>query len=175
MRRDISPDLIVVFCLFCAAWPAAMALAQQHKPWSEYEVLVTHNMFTSSRGTPLAVAAQPADVPPPPPPESYIVLRGAVGIDGRFVAVFEDMRSGEVLHVAADEELFSGRIASVDLDAVVYACEQGELRVAIGESLARGATPGGPGAMPATVTPATGEASDILERLRRRRQSQLEQ
>ncbi len=167
----------------CLSVESAAPAAGRGRAWEEYRVLIERNMFSRDRGTAdtrperTVVRAEPA-------PERYVLLRGVVQRGGEFVAVLEDMRSGELIRARAGDQIVRGRVSEVHLGGVRYVRGDTEVGVSVGENLEKAA----PAAVPPTGedTVETGQApepspgpagatDDILELMRQRRQRQLGQ
>jgi len=213
VTRRAPPGLIG---LLLAAWTAAtltaaspQAATRQGRSWGDYRILVERNMFRRDR------RVRSYRTPTTRPRRQYtydsdesIVLRGIARHDGRFVAFFEDTRTGEIIRVRAGQAVGKGKVQRMTLDEVEYARSGAARQVSIGRSLAGTAaalftpppTPAWPtGPLSGTTAPATRPAglaattaptapagpqaspkpaaasdiSDILERMRRRREQEL--
>jgi hypothetical protein len=173
---------IILFGLL-AAWAAGAehdtTSAGRGRPWERYEILVERNIFSRSRGGPRAGDEEPAERPAPRP-EEFVYLRGVVCLDGRALAVVEDMRSGRIRRLRAGDALLRGAVGRVGLRGMEYVRDADSVMIAVGDNLARSASPApASGAEQAGAPPAADEApggaGDILERLRQRRLRELGQ
>jgi hypothetical protein len=129
-------------------------------------------------------------------PEESLVFEGAMETSNQFLAFVEDRNAGKMLMLQGGAKIARGKITDITLDTLDYAVDGAVLHVKVGRNL-RGEVAAaassdntastGPGSTPSLGTAASGDASgapasgssggganDILERLRRRRQQELQ-
>jgi hypothetical protein len=170
---------LVVLCAQASAAPARTGPGS--RPWSDYEVLATLNIFSRVRGAESRATEERVERQAPSP-ERCMFLRGVVRREAHFVAVLEDMRSGQTVQVGAGDNVLDGRAGRITLDGITYVrADEREVFVAVGSNLEGNEATGAPsmpgaGAEPATAgEQGTDEASALLERLRQRRLEELGQ
>jgi len=161
-------------------WPAAASDENQGGPqasWEQYQVLVERNIFSRQRGR---VSEPRLDTTPPPaaPPERYVVLKGVLKRGDQHTAFLENVRTGIVTRARAGDAVLDGQVQSITLDGIEYVKNDSTAAVRIGQNLEGGqstAVPSGGGEPGTTSSGAagTGEAADILERLRQRREEEM--
>jgi len=180
--------LPVLVCLVCLAVGGARGASPERAADSEsYTVLIERNIFLRDR----ARGRSRESAPPPAPVYSdahYIVLRGIVRQGEEYVVFLEDTRSRVTSRVAAGGVMPQGVTVRPALDALAYEKDGRTITVELGRNL-EGDAPatesvprltggnGAPAAMPTSGGPASangGAESSILERLRQRRQQELE-
>jgi hypothetical protein len=181
MTRTCTALVLALTLLGAAVGDAAGAGGPEpteEATWERYEVLLERNIFARRRGR-TAVASERPEEPPPPTPERYVYLRGVTRVGDEFVAFLEDTRSGQVTQVHAGEEAVRGEVSRVWLGGIGYVQGGGEVEVAVGENLEKSASAQSAGPVAETeggeaATHAAGAPpSDLLERLRQRRQEEL--
>ena len=169
--------------LLAAASGGALPVAEAQAPpaegrgWERYEVLVERNIFSRQRGR-RDRAAEGIVTPAPPPPERSVVLTGVVKQGEECTAFLEDARTGTVSKVRVGDSVLEGRVAAITMDSIDYEKDGRVAHVAMGGNLEGGGSARSAGAASSTTTSAptgTAEPSDILERLRQRRQRELGQ
>jgi len=174
--------------LLLAAGASVARAARESSSWDQYKVLVTRNIFARVRGERTRTYTPRTTLPrrPEASPESYIRFRGTMSVSGAPKALLEEVRSGNIITAGVGDKLLQGTIAKVGLDSMTYTRDDAEIQILIGESLAKGHSPGpvetGTGTTPtvtgtgtgATPAPA-GSAAEILERLRQKRMKELGQ
>jgi len=151
------------------------AAAGETQPWEHYEILIERNMFSRSRGQ--GKQSEEAEVArAAPSPERFVLLRGVLRQDDEFIAVLEDMRSGQLIRARVGDEVVRGRVERITLDGLRYVRDEAQVDVGIGANLEASGTAGPAmagegteGEELETPVPPTGEATDLLERLRQRR------
>lgn len=164
----------------------------------KYRLLSERNIFLRYRRRPQkkVVAPAPRKPAPPPDPDRYIKLTGTAVRGGDRVAFLEDSRSDRTLQVRVGEAVGKGKITAVTLDGIQYQRDGRAGEIEIGRTLSGSLTiPAKTGLVSAerpaapSSAPAAGESSsrsaetgdggagiaDILERMRKRRQQELEQ
>ena len=111
----------------------------------QYGVISDRNIFLRNRYRP--PTTRPSYTPSGPPrlPEQSFVLRGVVLEDGERRAYFEDARR-ETLKLRTGDAIARGKIAEIDLNAVLYEGPDQQVWVLVGSdltsrSLAPGAAP----------------------------------
>ncbi len=191
---------VIVGLGLVGAWAAATATAQD-RSWDRYRILVDRNIFRRDRQSarPHGTATTQQRERYTYDSDSSIVLTGLARRDGEFVAFFEDRRTGAITRARVGQPVGKGKIEKITLDEVEYGREGTVRRIEIGRSLT-GTTPvtrlapdsptsgaDGPTARPTESTAATGpgapdtspgstaesDISDILERMRHRREQEL--
>jgi len=140
-------------------------------------------------------APAPAQKPEPtkrqdegPNPERFVVLRGIVFQDGRFIAFIEDTLTRETTKARIGDSVAQGRLKNITLDYVEYESYGRTVKVAVSDNFARAETASKDASKPppaagttqasdtTTSRPGTGvkkEGLSVLERLRQRRQREL--
>ncbi len=146
--------------------------------WDKYKVLAERNLFLKDR-------SHRSDRPRAPvyPPEHFITLRGIVRQGDEYVAFLEDARSGATTRVAAKSPAATGHIVSLGLDYVEYEKDGKTAKITIGQNFeggepaqSSGAVASSPGAASTATqapTAASGEEATALERMRQRREKEL--
>lgn len=134
----------------------------------------------------------PGPPPPPPDPDGNKVLVGVSlvgeGEDRRPVMVIEDRSTGQITRVTELGPFSQGEITAADLNGLTYTVGDDTRQVGIGQALTGEPAPGSPpapgsgtpgstpGSAPATSSEPdgnaseNGEESDVLRRLRERRE-----
>lgn len=166
--------------------PAATATSPASRPsWERYRVIVDRNIFvrdrTGRRTSDLfgpTPATSPATAPSTQPlfaPEGRqrYVVTGTVLVGAERLAFIEDSTTGATTRVRPGEQLGGATLRGVGVDHVIVEADGDRRRVAIGETLAGGAS-----TLPApTAGASSGAASSseaaILERLRARREKEM--
>ena len=156
---------------------------------ANYEIILQRNIFSRDRKP--IVVGQPEEEPKERAvvsPESYYRLKGLVQEDGVFIAFVEDTRYSNVLRLREGESVARGTIKNLTLDSLEYEYNDKTVAIQIGRDLEGGFgavtrseimqwtptdTTSGSDSTSTSPEPATGEAADILEQLRQRRQQQL--
>ena len=147
--------------------------------WERYEVLVERNIFSRDRGRPdPRESERESYVPPPPPPERFLLLTGIVKQGDEWLAFLEDARTGAVSKLRVGDGVLEGRVAAITMDSIDYEKDGRIAHVAMGDNLegGRSSRSGSTVSSPTTSAPASSAgSSNILERLRQRRQRELGQ
>ena len=185
MKRITVGLLSLLTAALCLSAEPPVPREARGKQWEDYRILIERNIFSRDRGRAAFEAEAPERTVPreEPAPERYVLLRGVVRREGEFVALLEDMRSGELIHTRTGDQLVRGTVNEVRLDGIEYVFAGESRRVSVGENLERSdlptplsATVGQTGDTDTVPIPgAGGPAADILERMRQRRERQLEQ
>jgi hypothetical protein len=140
-------SLVIAASAVCLIASVAGAQNAQNAPTSQpvkesfndkYGVLSEKNMFLRDRPKPRERTRAPTTTrveQPPPTPEQTLVLRGIVVEEGELRAYFENSRSGEIKRVAPGEEVASGRITDIQIDAVQFTREAQPIWIEIGHNL----------------------------------------
>ncbi len=162
--------------------------AERQDSWAKYEVILERNMFSRQRGFAQRRDNERDRNVVVPNPESYLLLKGIVQEDGRFIAFIEDTRSSSVLKVRQGDQVARGVIKSLTLDAIEYEFGEQATTVQIGQDLEGGLgavtmnelmefsenPAGASGAQQTAPSEApTGEEADILKQLMERRKQEL--
>lgn len=188
MKRIAAVILMLACGPILAATPAShpatsvtTAPAQAHpRPMSgEFAVLLSRSIFVkgrqtvagygSSRGgseSVFVVTTQQASSP-----EKNLVFNGVTLAGGRADALVEDMAAGKVSTVKVGDAIARGWVAAITLDSLDYESGGKMTHVLIGQDLEGMAGP--PPSSQPTTAPSGGGASDVLERMRLRRQQEL--
>jgi hypothetical protein len=153
--------------------------------WGSFRLLVERNIFLRDRASarprgPVARARPPVVRDP----DDDLVLTGIVGQGEATVAFVENTRTNDIQRLWVGDTVGAGRISGITLDDIEYVRSGASAKILIGQSL--GDARGAPGAT-ATTRPAeaVGERPDraakpsedtstILERMRRRREQELQ-
>ena len=154
----------------------------------DYSVLWERSIFSRDRGyrppEPASVVRERREAYRP---ERDYVLTGIVQRGEECVAFLEDLRTGETTWAGAGEEIAGGTIKSITLDQVKFEIDGDVKRVKPGDDLAGRApapaveygslpeapTAEGAGAEEVNGGAEGGDATDILEQLKRRREEEL--
>jgi hypothetical protein len=150
--------------------------AAEGPTWERYEILVERNIFSRERGRPDPVVRR--EQPAAPPPERFLLLTGVVKQGEEWTAFLEDARTGSIKKLHVGDPVLGGRVAAITMDSIDYEKDGGVARVAMGGNLEGGSSTrsSGPATSSTTSAPTrAAEPSDILERLRQRRQRELGQ
>jgi hypothetical protein len=142
--------------------------------------------------------SRPAAAAPAPPRPAYRLM-GVASRDDQFVAYFEDAAADRLLEIQAGQELAGGIVTAVTIAGVTHREGEKITRMRVGEGLGtapgvawrppprapstggststtQASPPGSPPSAarpPSSTPPASGDVADILERLRRRREQEL--
>ncbi len=189
MSRFCKYGLLMLLLIASAANNSGAQQGRAQVLWEDYKVVVERNIFARDRGKrPTTTAAEPT-MSPPPRPERYFLLTGIVQQGEEGIAFFEDTRTGTTSRIRAGESIAGGRLANITLDYVEYESDGQTVRIKVGKnlegSLTAPAVPyeffesAGPLEVPESGTSGElgavdNDAAGILERLRQRRQRELE-
>jgi hypothetical protein len=169
--------------LLIAAVPAAQApgaAGPARTAYDRYRVLAERNIYTREHGARSRTSILRGGPSPVRNPEQEMVLAGVVRRGADAIAFFQDTTTGATTRVRTGDTLVRGRIGRITLDYVEYVKNDGTSRVAIGGSLAGGASadtvpasglstaPASPAAPEARLSPVTSDES-LLEQMRQRR------
>jgi hypothetical protein len=187
--------LTLVAAGMSAATPATKPAPSENKvTWDSYRLIVTRNIFSRDRRAPTRerTPTYTPSAPRPQPTGPNLVLTGVVVQETQCIAFFEDSASGDTTGAVAGQALAKGRVRSVCLDGVEY--ESGGVcrKIAIGQSLdgqsvsfdrtPTASAPAGTATTSSTSEPSTSSqpsgsgdkgTNDVLERMRQRRQQEL--
>ncbi len=187
MKRPATLILTAAW-LLCAAVPcfAQEAEAQSTRSWEHYQVVVQRNIFSRHR-VPMAVSSgesEPTTTTTAVPQSaaaqqataraSYALVGVAIEED-RQIAFFENPLTQETIKSAIGDELLGGVITAITIDGIEYELDGQTIMVLPGQALTGEAAP-------TTGVPASSDeeeagndaTSSILERMRLRRQEELE-
>ena len=179
--------LALTLCWGFAAAARGDTPAAAPPTWDEYKILVERNMFLRNRTRPVQrVYGSPQ---PTYPPEHFLVLKGIVRQGNAYTAFFEDTRARATSTAVVGGQMAQGRIVRIALDHVEYEKDGRITKVEMGKTLegtvSTGASTPAPPAPPAATgsassetkpaAPAAGSEDEraILERLRQRREAEL--
>lgn len=100
----------------------------------QYGVIAEQNIFLKDRRP---RRTEPRNMGPriPSRPEASMVLTGVVFENSAFTAYIEDVRSGNVLKLHNGDNVASGRIVEIQIDAIAYLSESGIAWIEIGNNL----------------------------------------
>jgi hypothetical protein len=160
---------------------------ERGEQWAKYNIILDRNMLSRNR-----VPSRPQEVVAEPPkrvpdPESYLLLKGIVQEDNRFLAFVEDKRTGTVLRLREGDSVARGTIKSLNLDGLQYQYQDKTISVGIGSDLEGGSgaltasdlasysSMAAPGASATGSAPPSADEAEILKRLMEQRQQQLGQ
>jgi len=173
---------------------AAASLAQEPKreaqgeskpEWDNFRVLVERNIFLRDRAIarPRSSSREPQQAIVRDPDED-LVLTGTVRQGQLAVAFVENTRSGRVQRAWAGDAVGSGKISAITLDDVEYVRNGTTKKIEIGRSLGSSSSTQPADTSQPTIpksgtsdtadTASNGDAASILERMRRRRQQELD-
>lgn len=116
--------------------PATTTASSQpaDKPFPrEFGILLTRSPFM--RGPVASAAAAP------PQPEATFGLRGIGMLDGKFIAMVENVAAKGVQQLKEGDSVASGKVKSITLDGMVYESNGKKTPVAIGQNLLGAALP----------------------------------
>lgn len=182
-RCVMLPIAVVLTMLQWAEVNAAQARESSFK--ESYGVIVERNIFLRDRRSAAGfVTPSPAseagaeEMPPSPPlpPEAGYVLVGVVIEDQTMRAYVEHVAEGRMLMLGPGDELAEGEIDRVTLDAVEFTSRAGSQWIEIGHNFLGQPASGSSSASTPSVSggnPATGSNLSLEERLRLRRQQEL--
>ena len=173
--RSLSLSLIL-FLAFAAAARSEL-LKTPPEPLDAYKILSERNIFLPDRSRPDRRAAPPAPVYPS---EHFILLRGIVRQGDLYIAFLEDTRNRTTSKARVNDAVAQGRIAQIALDYLEYEKNDKTVKVEIGKTL-EGPAMAGPSvessspaiAAPAPPPEAGRDQGSALERMRQRRQQEL--
>ena len=145
--------------------------------WERYSVIVARNIFLKDR----AQRESRRSTRPTTPayrPERNLLLTGAARQGERCVAFIEDIRTGAVTRVAANDMVLGGRITEITLDHLVYEKDDRKITVPIGKNFGGDANEAA-GAYEAAESESAppslpGDAAGVIERLRQQRLKELQ-
>ncbi len=185
----MKQSMILLWLIAAVVAPAA------EDGFSAYKVLSERNIFSPTRGTPVEEREEQT-------PEAPVVLLdaikllGVVVVDGLPTAFFAGNVEGVSGMRQLGDRLAGLEVKTIATTGVLLAGEQGELKLAVGSAMTRrgdeewqiaAEAPPIPGYNPSSSPVSTssssppeasssgGSASDILKRLRERRQQELKQ
>ncbi|MFA5646294.1 MAG: hypothetical protein WDA18_08075 [Candidatus Ratteibacteria bacterium] len=160
-----------------------------------YTIITERNIYDRNRSSSTSVLAPIVKETPPPVPEEYMVLVGIVSHDGSPIAFFEDRLTGRTLKLKKNNTLLNGTIGNITLDQIEYQKNGSSALIKIGQNLLRGTNAAAlPPIVNSILRPVSEKAdlfnststtiqepvnsdtrseSEILEELRNRRRSQL--
>ena len=156
--RRIVLLLSVVLPALGAGTASAQQGASREGYRDKYSVLSERNIFLRERGR--RRSEEPSFRPSyTRRAEDGFVLRGVVAEEGQFHAYVESLSSYSVLKLAIGDAVASGKIASIEMDAIDY--EQGgrRTRIEVGQTLTGGPVPTSEPAQSGGSDPATQPAS----------------
>jgi len=188
-RRLYSQLIITALLLIGAVKPADSAdLMKARLPWDKYKVLAERNLFLRNRTRPVK-RSDPGKPRPPANPELDIVLTGIIQSGTEFIALIEDNGSGVTTEVRAGGKVAAGLLKDITLDYVEYEVKGNLRKIKLGMNLAGGESSrtSAPSSNDGTTGESTassaessgskgiskGKESEILKRLRERRQKEL--
>lgn len=196
MKICLYEIIILAFILlFNAVTAAEDESSKAGLSWEDYKIISTRNIFSRNRmPESIPTFSGPSQVPVRElKEESYLVLRGIIKKDGRFVAFVEDNRTNRIKKVLKNDEIGNGKISDITIDFISYKLEDNTIKVKTGMSLEGQAA----GMMPARssefgipqqqdflnfssepqtdvkVTPQNEDSNAILQRLKERRKKEL--
>ncbi|MBI1338108.1 MAG: hypothetical protein GC164_14275 [Phycisphaera sp.] len=137
---------ILVVCVLSAIWPIAVAQTTKSHDNSglntkpridDYRVVWQHSVFSSSRRTVRSTTTTPTQTRPTEPPAPHDegsdwVLRGTMFRGDKWVALFENLRTGETKTLDVGQSLASRTVKVISIDGV--ALENGS-DINVGRSL----------------------------------------
>jgi len=193
----------VIAAVAAAVASSACAATGRQDSWEKYRLLADRNIFVRDRRAPRPAHHGPSGPAPTLDAGRHMVLTGTARQRDEFLAFFEDSRTGRTLWAQVGDSLLDGRIKAITLNGVEYESDGTTTMVKIGYSLTGEAPPppaltrevGTPPAEPEPdKTPATAPApgpeegkpgasspapapalTEILERMRQRREQELKQ
>lgn len=156
------------------------------RSWERYKVIVERNIFLPERSRPVQRLQAPV-IERRVEPEVFLV--GIARQGDEYIAVVEDRRARTTSRYKVGEETPQGRIAAITIDHVVFEKNEGATEVNVGARLASVSPAGvqaeqtveeaGSGSSAEAADQARpsdasgGDAGSILERMRQRRQREL--
>jgi hypothetical protein len=157
--------------------PAAAALPKDFAP------LLSRSIFVKGRPThhyTPAPSTQPT-VPAAAAAEAVLVLNGVTKTPQELTAFVENRSSGKVTPLRLNDPIARGKVVGITLDALSYEADGHVVRVAIGDNL-RGEAAPKPSSRPTsgasddagTTTAPSPQMQSVLERLRLKRQQELQ-
>lgn len=183
--------LTSVFALILCFGPARVSRGDEREDaassWEKYKVIAQRNVFLRDRSRPGSQTGVAA--PPVYRPESAFMLTGVVRQGEEYIALLEDTRRNVTSRVRIGDSVADGLIVGITLDAIVYEKNDQTAQIEVGKRLAEvpstqpsaGASAGEGeggidaerGAAPSAASAGGGDADSILERLRQRREKEL--
>lgn len=202
LRR--SPMVLVIAAVAAAVASSAHAATGPEDSWEKYRLLADRNIFVRDRRVPRPVYHGPSEPAPTPHAGRHMVLTGTARQRDEFIAFFEDSRTGRTLWAQIGDSLLDGRIEAITLNGVEYESDGTTTTVKIGYSLsgepappppaltrevstppsqpepdetqATAPAPGPEEGKPEASSPTPASAlTEILERMRQRREQELKQ
>jgi len=165
--------------------------------WERYQLLIQKNIFDKERGDKERERKEKGETknaPPPPKEQADVVLVGVVLQDGKPLGILENRKSGKIARVKPGDKYLEGEVTEISIDKLTYTLKGESLVVTLGKNLEGNepkalAADGKPAETPSTETkpadggaktastetkPATpGSTESIVEKLRRKRQEEL--
>jgi len=183
---------MIFFSAVCALPAAPLALGEGETAaapsFDEYKIITERNIFLRERPRPAPSGAERR--PPPPPAESLFTLTGIIRQGEEYIAFIEETRKNVTTRVRVGGTFADGRVVGITLDGIVYEKDGKTAELGLGQRLSgsganiAGADSGnapevttpnqGGSATPLAPAPSTGAGlSDVLQRLREKRQMEM--
>jgi hypothetical protein len=143
---------ILCLLMFAGSLPAADSRSRSSESYREqYGVVSERNIFLRSRYRPPSTRPSYTSSATQRVPEQSFVLRGVVLEDGEQRAYFEDGQRA-TLKLRTGDAIARGKIAEIDVNAVLYEAPGQQVWVVVGSDLT--SQPLMPGASPASIAAA---------------------
>ncbi len=191
MKPDRIAHALIVAVLLSLLTTAGTAESADLTGWERYSILAERNIFSRDRWKPAPLPGESVPLPPPAP-ERYVVLTGIVKQGGEYTAFLEDIRTGVTDKAKIGDAVIKGRVKNVALDRIEIEYEKDARTTVIhvgmnlegGESITATAYLPSPDTGSFDLAPAAAAGSgaklgqeaedEVLERLRQRREKELE-
>ena len=129
--------LLMALAPTAAAGAETAPTSPQPPRWERYQKVVQFNIFVRERGVREVRARRDNATKPAAPtmPAPHLILRGVSRRREAWVAIVEDIRSGQVLQVAPDDELAGGRVAAISMDGLTYSYGEATVDISVGNMI----------------------------------------
>ena len=176
---------MIGFAMALGSGPAALAVDEEIPEFGEFEIVVSRNVFDSTRRPRREEAEPPAEPRDPPPPQREarsLVLAGVFLPDDRGLALFV-ANGGICRNVEVGGEVEGMAVVAVDSGGARLRVGEKEFAVAVGERLSDGGSdewtvvgraPQAPSVQQVADERKTADRAELLRQMMERRKRELE-
>lgn len=122
---------------------AAQSDKTEQNTWEKYKIILQRNIFSRQRGPVRQKRVAQSRPIITRNPESYLILKGIVQEDGKFIAFVENSQSESVFKLYEGDSIARGIVKNFSLDSIEYQIEDKTISVTLGRDLE-----GGQGTLP---------------------------